>query len=122
MEYEKQSDDVLDYTFPLIMPKMCLSPTAPSKSDLYISKFLENAICLDFSPIRYPSKFIYLTDEAELTDKGAIETVSHLHHYFNSDNSVKCNDLNPNCNNCRGQNTNNAVVQYLCYRTLKGLN
>ena len=48
------------------------------------------------------------------------ETVSYLH-YFNSDNSVKCNDLNLHCDNCRGQNKNNAVVLYLCYRTLKGL-
>ena len=69
-----------------------------------------------------PRQINYLIDENELTGKGANETVSYLHHYFNSDNSVKCNDLNLHCDNCRGQNKNNAVVLYLCYRTLKDLN
>ena len=69
-----------------------------------------------------PKQVNYLTDEAGLTGEGANETVSYLHHYFNSDNSVKCNDLNLHSDNCRGQNMNNAVVLYLCYRTLKGLN
>ena len=48
-----------------------------------------------------PKEVNFLTDEAELTGKGANETVSYPHHYFNSDN---CNDLNLHCNNCRGQN------------------
>ena len=57
-----------------------------------------------------PKKVNYLIVEAELTDKGANESVSYLHHYFNSDNSVKFSDLNLHCDNCRGQNKNNAAV------------
>ena len=64
----------------------------------------------------------YLIDEAELTGKGANETISYLHHYLTSDHSVNCKNLNFHCDNCRGQNKNNAVVQYMCYRTLQGLN
>ena len=48
--------------------------------------------------------------------------MTYLHHYFNSDNSIKCNDLNLHYDKCRGQNKNNDVGQYLSYRTLKGLN
>lgn len=69
-----------------------------------------------------PRQVNYLIDEGELTGKGANETISYLHHYFKSDNAVKCKNLNFHCDNCRGQNKNNAVVQYMCLRTLRDLN
>ena len=88
---------------------------------IYISKLLGNAICLEFAPNHYPSKLITSLMKPSLLAKVQMR-LSYLYHYFNSDNSVKCNDLNFHCDNCRGQNKNNAVVQYLCYRTLMGLN
>ena len=69
-----------------------------------------------------PKQVNYLIDEGELTGKGANETVSYLHHYFQSDNSINCKKLKLHCDNCRGQNKNNAVIQYLCLRTLPSLN
>ena len=56
-----------------------------------------------------------MIDEAELTGKCANESISYPYHYLTS-------DLNFHCDNCRGQNKNNAVVQYMCYKTLQGLN
>ena len=69
-----------------------------------------------------PKQVNYLSDEGELTGKGAIEKISYLHHYFESENATKCKNLNQHCDNCRGQKKNNAVIQYLCLRTLRGLN
>ena len=69
-----------------------------------------------------PKQVNCLIDEGELTGKGANETISYLHYYFETENAIKCKNVNPHCDNCRGQNKNNAVIQYLCLRTLRGLN
>ena len=57
-----------------------------------------------------------------MTGKGANETISYLHHYLKSDHSVNCKNTQFHCDNCRGQNKNNAVIQYMCYRLLQGFN
>ena len=40
-----------------------------------------------------PKQVNYLIDEGELTGKGANETISYLHHYFESENAIKCKIL-----------------------------
>ena len=69
-----------------------------------------------------PKQVNYLIDEGELTGKGANETVSYLNHYFESKNAINYKDFNLHCDNCCGQNKNNAVIHYRCLRTLHGLN
>ena len=65
-----------------------------------------------------PKQINYLIDEAVLTRKGANETISYLHHYLKSDHSVNCKTLQFHS----GQNKNNAVIQYTCYRLFQGFN
>lgn len=67
-----------------------------------------------------PRQVNYLIDESCMTGKGANETVSYLDHYFKH-HAVKSLKVNIHCDNCRGQNKNNAVMQYLLLRTLLGL-
>lgn len=66
-----------------------------------------------------PQQVNYLIDEADFTDKGADTVISLLDHYFehhglNEDHALLSAD------NCVGQNKNNAVIQYLMYRTMTG--
>lgn len=68
-----------------------------------------------------PRQINYLIDENDLTGKGANETISYIDHYFKNF-AIKCKTINLHCDNCRGQNKNNAVMHYFLLRTLLGLN
>lgn len=68
-----------------------------------------------------PQQVNYLIDEQAYTGKGANETVNYLEHYFKN-HAIKSKQLYLHCDNCRGQNKNNCVMQYLCLRVLLGLN
>ena len=59
----------------------------------------------------------YLIDEACSTGKGADTVISFLHHFLevHSEGETK---LFLHADNCCGQNKNNAVMQYLAWRTL----
>ena len=69
----------------------------------------------------YPQQVNYLIDESECTGKGPNETISYLHHYL-SNHALKSKRYLFHCDNCRGQNKNNYVMQYMSWRTLVGLN
>ena len=62
-----------------------------------------------------PRQANFLIDEAALTGKGAYETISYLEHYLKH-HAVKSTHLLIHCDNRRGQNENNAVMQYLHLR------
>ena len=68
-----------------------------------------------------PRQINYLIDEKDLTGKGANETISYLEHYF-KEFAPRAKKLNLHCDNCRGQNKNNYVMQYLCMRSILRLN
>lgn len=59
----------------------------------------------------------YLIDEACTTGKGADTVISFLHHFF-EEHSEGETELLLHADNCCGQNKNNAVIQYLAWRTL----
>ena len=59
----------------------------------------------------------YLIDEACTTGKGADTVISFLHHFF-EEHSEGETELLLHADNCCGQNKNNAVMQYLAWRTL----
>jgi hypothetical protein len=63
----------------------------------------------------------YLIDECENVGKGANAVISMIHHYleFRSHGARK---VYLHCDNCCGQNKNNAVIQYCCWRVLNDLN
>ena len=68
-----------------------------------------------------PRQINYLIDEKDLTGKGANETVSYLEHYF-KEFAIRARKINLHCDNGRGQNKNNYVMQYLCMRAILRLN
>ena len=61
----------------------------------------------------------YLIDEAEITGKGANTTISLVHHYLENHSLGEENAL-LHCDNCVGQNKNNAFVFYLLWRVMTG--
>ena len=61
----------------------------------------------------------YLIDEAERTGKGANTTVSLVHHYLEN-HSVGEQNVSLHCDNCVGQNKNNAFIFCLLWRAMTG--
>ena len=95
-EDEKKSDDVLNGALHISFDyaQNMLSPHSPQQVGPIYFKTPRKCHLFGICSESLPKQVNYLIDEAGLTGKGANETVSYLHHYFNSDNSVKCNDLN----------------------------
>jgi hypothetical protein len=67
-----------------------------------------------------PRQVNYLIDEADFPGKGADTVISILDHFF-STYDLGEQHLLLTADNCVGQNKNNAVLNYLLYRTIKGL-
>lgn len=61
----------------------------------------------------------YLIDENDIVGKGANSVVSMVHHYLEA-NALPSQELLLHADNAVGQNKNNCVMQYLCWRTLTG--
>ena len=61
----------------------------------------------------------YLIDEADATGKGANTTISYVHDFL--ENHGLGNDvINLHCDNCSGQNKNNAFIFYFSWRVITG--
>ncbi|XP_041368037.1 uncharacterized protein LOC121382593 [Gigantopelta aegis] len=67
-----------------------------------------------------PCQINYLIDEAVFSGKGANAVISLLHHFLGNYGIGEMH-LDLNADNCSGQNKNNCVMWYLCWRTLVGL-
>ena len=67
-----------------------------------------------------PRQVNYLIDEAVATGKGANATISYVHDFFNFHGAGET-DAQINADNCGGQNKNNYVIWYYCWRVLCGL-
>lgn len=65
-----------------------------------------------------PKQVNYLIDEADCPGKGADTVISILDHFF-ANYSLGERHLLLTADNCVGQNKNNAVLNYLIYRTIK---
>lgn len=63
----------------------------------------------------------FLIDECDNVGKGANSVVSMLHYYLEN-HGHHAQNISLHCDNCCGQNKNNCVVQYCCWRVLAGLN
>ena len=61
----------------------------------------------------------YLIDEADVTGKGANTTISYVHHFLEN-YGVGCNKIKLHCDNCVGQNKNNAFIFYFLWRVITG--
>ena len=68
-----------------------------------------------------PEQVNYLIDECMDTGKGANTVISYLHHYLQNQ-GIRAHKIHLNADNCTGQNKNNALMQYLAWRVLTGLN
>ena len=60
----------------------------------------------------------YLIDEADTIGKGANTTISLIHHFLETKTPCKSATIFLHADNCIGQNKNNAIMQYLAWRTL----
>jgi hypothetical protein len=67
-----------------------------------------------------PLQINYLIDEADFLEKNANTVISLLDHFF-SNHGLGEKSVYLTADNCVGQNKNNALIQYLMYRTLTGL-
>ncbi len=67
-----------------------------------------------------PKQVNYLIDEADFPGKGADTVISILDHFF-ANYGLGEQHLLLTADNCAGQNKNNAVLNYLLYRTIKQL-
>ena len=67
-----------------------------------------------------PRQINYLIDEAVASGKGANSTISYVHDFFHSHGAGET-DAQINADNCGGQNKNNFVIWYYCWRVLCGL-
>ncbi len=61
----------------------------------------------------------YLIDEADVTGKGANSTISHVHHFLEN-YGVGSKKIKLHCDNCVGQNKNNAFMFYFLWRVITG--
>ena len=59
----------------------------------------------------------YLIDENDIAGKGANAVVSLVHHHFETHLS-SFSEVFLHADNAVGQNKNNCVMQYLCWRVL----
>lgn len=66
-----------------------------------------------------PRQINYLIDEAVTTGKGANATISYLHSFFLTHGAGET-DVHIHADNCSGQNKNNYVIWYYCWRVLCG--
>ena len=64
-----------------------------------------------------PRQINFLTDEAGDCGKGANAVISRLHYFFDH-YSLGEKEVYLTADNCTGQNKNNAMIQYLLWRTL----
>ena len=64
-----------------------------------------------------PRQINFLTDEAGDCGKGANAVISRLHYFFDH-HSLGEREVYLTADNCTGQNKNNAMIQYLTWRTL----
>ena len=64
-----------------------------------------------------PHQLFFLTDETHFTGKGANKTISQLHFYLEQ-RLASVPVLYIHCDNCVGENKNNAMLQYLVWRSL----
>ena len=64
-----------------------------------------------------PRQVNFLTDEFVETGKGANAVISRVHYFFEV-HSMGEEDVYLHCDNCAGQNKNNAMIQYLLWRVL----
>lgn len=67
-----------------------------------------------------PRQTNYLIDEADFLNKGSNTVISLLDHFF-SNHGLGEKHAYLTADNCVGQNKNNAILQYLTYRTLVDL-
>lgn len=67
-----------------------------------------------------PRQVNYLIDEADFLEKNANTVISLLDHFF-ANHGLGEKSVYLTADNCVGQNKNNALIQYLMYRTLTGL-
>ena len=61
----------------------------------------------------------FLIDEADTTGKGANTTISYVHHFLETQN-VGEERAKLHCDNCVGQNKNNAFMFYFLWRVMTG--
>lgn len=66
-----------------------------------------------------PRQTNYLIDEAVNTGKGANATISYVHNFFLTQGAGET-DVHIHADNCGGQNKNNVVIWYYCWRVLCG--
>ena len=66
-----------------------------------------------------PQQINYMIDEAVACGKGANQVISMLHHFLERYGIGEMH-LHLHADNCCGQNKNNAMLHYLCWRTLTG--
>ena len=67
-----------------------------------------------------PRQVNYVINEAVNVGKGANSTISYVHDFFTS-HGVGETDAQINADNCGGQNKNNFVIWYYCWRILCGM-
>ena len=63
-----------------------------------------------------------MINENDIAGRGANTVVSMLHHYFDAYNVTAGQEVLLHADNAVGQNKNNCVMQYLCWRILTGRN
>ena len=66
-----------------------------------------------------PRQINYLIDESVSTGKGANATISYVHDFFSTQGAGET-DVHIHADNCGGQNKNNYVIWYYCWRVLCG--
>ena len=67
-----------------------------------------------------PEQINYLIDEAVSCGKGANGVISLVHHFLEN-YGIGEKHLQLSADNCSGENKNNCMLQYLCWRTMIGL-
>ena len=66
-----------------------------------------------------PQQINYMVDESVSCGKGANQVISMLHHFLKHYGIGEMH-LRLHADNCSGQNKNNAMLHYLCWRCLTG--
>ena len=129
-QYKKVSEDgnltVVSYTkfvalWNTLTPYIVVMKPASdlcSPCQLNNTKINQNVVCLEYEGI--PRQVNYLIVEAGNVGKGANSTISYVHDFFTS-HTVGETDAQINTDNCGGQNKNNFVIWYYCWRILCGM-
>ena len=122
ISFKKKSPNSVDITnmYSFDFAQMVQYPNNPDQPGAIFFKVPRKCFLFGINNEGINRQTNYVIDEAVDCGKGANVVASYLHHFFEFHGFGE-RFVHLQADNCAGQNKNNIVLQYLCWRTIKSL-